>query len=67
MFDVKRPGDEGYRYGTWAGNPKGRAEDKACCVAEVWDKFHSYQCQRKRGHGPDGKFCKQHAKKATTE
>jgi hypothetical protein len=25
--------------------------------------LHSFQCQRKPGHGPDGKFCKQHAKK----
>lgn len=36
------------------------------CVAMVHDTergcgFH--QCGRKRGHGPDGKYCKQHARK----
>lgn len=25
----------------------------------------SYQCQRKDGHGPDGKYCHQHAEKYT--
>lgn len=24
---------------------------------------HSYQCQRKAGHGPDRKYCRQHAEK----
>jgi hypothetical protein len=24
--------------------------------------LHFHQCKRKRGHGPDGKFCKQHGK-----
>lgn len=30
------------------------------CVEMVWDHFASYQCQRKRGHGPGGRYCKQH-------
>lgn len=52
-------------YGAWAGNLKGRPEDITHCVKEVWPStgvgWISYQCQRKRGHGPDGLYCKQHA------
>ena len=53
------------RYGAWAGFPKGRQEDKQRCVAEVQDRtgWHFYQCSRKRGFGPDGEWCKQHANK----
>jgi len=53
------------RYGAWAGNPKGTLEDKTLCIIEVWPKSGTwipYQCTRKRGHGPDGLYCKQHAK-----
>lgn len=52
------------RYGKWAGNEKGTPEDTARCIAEVWpEKFPiSRQCSRKRGHGPDGLYCKAHAK-----
>lgn len=54
------------RYGKWAGSPAGHAEDKTKCVAEIpappsWQRV---QCSRKRGHGPNGEFCKQHATKA---
>lgn len=56
------------RYGQWAGNPKGMAEDPDCCIEKVWPQDGippgSRQCQRKRGHGPDGLYCKQHAAKA---
>ena len=52
------------RFGRWAGNPKGVAEDPARCVQEVWpDRGMAYQCLRKRGHGRHGAYCKQHAKK----
>ena len=50
-------------YGDWAGNPKGFPERKTDCVAVVWHGVLSGQCSRKRGHGPDGEYCKQHAKK----
>lgn len=58
------------RYGEWAGNPKGFPEDVACCVEEVraagaWPHYH--QCNRKRGHGPGGLYCRQHAKKHVKE
>jgi len=38
--------------------------DEARCIARVPDDtgFHFFQCRRKRGHGPSGKYCKQHAK-----
>jgi len=52
-------------YGAWAGDTKGRVEDESRCIEEVkaqegWG--HWYQCQRKRGHGPNELYCKQHAK-----
>jgi len=44
--------------------PKGIPEDPTRCVATVADEtgWHFYQCKRKRGHGSDGLYCKQHAK-----
>ncbi len=38
------------------------AEDKTRCIAGVWNEcgWGSHQCQRKRGHGKDGLYCKQH-------
>ncbi len=48
------------QYGQWAGNPVGVAEDPAKCVAEVRDGWHSCQCSRPRGHGPDQEYCRQH-------
>ena len=56
--------DGEYRYGMWTGNPRGTPEDKTLCVSDVHDPdcrpaFH--QCSRKRGHGPNGEYCKQHA------
>lgn len=52
------------RYGCWAGNPKGVAEDTEDCIEEVWSEVSwiPYQCSRKRGYGPDKLYCKQHAK-----
>lgn len=51
-------------YGAWAGHPNGTPEDETRCIEEVatrerWITWH--QCFRKRGHGIDGLFCKQHA------
>jgi hypothetical protein len=62
---VKSNGER--RYGEWAGNPKGRPEDKTRCIEEVWPRANTwvpYQCSRPRGHGPDGLWCKQHARRA---
>lgn len=54
------------RYGQWAGNPRGHAEDKTRCVEEVWPNDRGviqHQCYRKRGHGPNNEYCKQHAQR----
>ena len=50
------------RYNEWAGNPDGNLEITSRCIVEVMDGYHFYQCQRNRGHGVDGLFCKQHSK-----
>jgi hypothetical protein len=58
------------RYGCWAGNSAGTKEDESRCIEEVWPSsggWIPYQCQRKRGHGPDGLYCKQHAKQHAKE
>lgn len=50
-------------YGAWAGNPAGHKEDVTLCIAAVWSKdrwSRETQCSRKRGHGPDGLYCKTH-------
>ncbi len=44
-----------------------RAEDVTRCIATVTPAGlagigDSHQCYRKRGHGPNGEHCKQHAK-----
>lgn len=54
------------RYRVWAGNPKGLPERKEFCIATVGDTGRSvltHQCHKKRGHGPDGEYCKVHAKR----
>lgn len=50
------------KYGDWAGNPNGHAPDFSRCCEEVHshDGWRYHQCGRKRGHGPDGAYCKQH-------
>ena len=52
-------------YGDWAGNPKGHPYDPEHCAERVYPKrgMVSYQCNRKKGHGDRGLFCKQHAKR----
>lgn len=58
-------GKDGRRvYGKWAGDPIGRREDTTRCAAQVPNPpaWSGAQCQRPRGHGANGEFCKQHAK-----
>lgn len=53
------------RYGQWAGDPDGRVEDLTRCAYEVFSNERGalhHQCYRRRGHGEDGEYCKQHAK-----
>lgn len=50
-------------YGAWAGFPAGHPADYARCCEPVWTNerwSRQHQCNRKRGHGPDGAYCKQH-------
>lgn len=57
-----------YVYGDWSGNPKGCVENLSQCIEEVWGTpWVPYQCKRKRGHGANGLFCRQHAKKYEKE
>lgn len=58
-----------HRYNEWAGNPKGSPYNEERCAEEVWprDRWVSYQCTRKNGYGPEGLYCKQHAKKSEGE
>lgn len=58
------------RYRQWAGNSKGDPENKEYCYEEVPDggrSVLSHQCQRKRGYGKEGLYCKQHAKRHPAE
>ena len=52
-----------YKYNKWAGNPNGNRYREGECAYEVWSNVSSYQCSRKNGYGPNGLYCKQHAKK----
>ena len=55
-------------YNVWAGNPKGWEEDVSRCLAAVsargqWSEWSvSPQCPFKRGQGPDGLYCGNHAR-----
>jgi len=64
MIDYPKTIEEAkkYRYGSWVGNPKGTPYKEGRCAYEVWSAFISYQCTRNNGHGPEGLYCKQHAK-----
>ena len=52
-------------YQQWAGRPQGIKENPNWCISQVHQgrSFVFYQCSRKRGHGPDGLYCKQHLAK----
>lgn len=54
------------RYGASDGCPRGDDENPTCCIEKV-DDWIPRQCSRKRGHGPDGLYCGQHAKKHNME
>ena len=54
-------------YGSWGGNPNGTKEDVTKCIENVIGNERgaiSHQCDRKRGHGEGGLYCKQHDPKA---
>lgn len=53
-------------YGRGAGNEQGTPEDTTRCIVSVAQHggFLYAQCSRKRGHGPESLYCKQHGRKA---
>ena len=54
-----------HKYGQWAGKPSGEKYDPDCCAWEVFGKFITHQCtRRKPSRGPAGLYCWQHADKA---
>jgi hypothetical protein len=56
---------QAYRYGKYAGCPKGHAYVPERCAVEISQAvgWSWVQCSRKAGHGPEKMFCVQHAKK----
>lgn len=68
MIDAPRTADEAAKiiYGYRDSFRRGAAYNPSRCAYEVSDPpwyLDYYQCSRKPGHGPDGLYCKQHAKK----
>ncbi len=56
-------------YGSWGGNPNGSPEDVTKCIEDVCSPGRgaiSHQCDRKRGHGEGGLYCKQHDPKVVS-
>ena len=53
------------RYGVWVGSPGGVPENVGRCIEVVYpqEQWATRQCLRRRGHGEDGLYCKQHAKR----
>ncbi len=64
MSDIaERSSHYAERYGSWAGQPRGNPPDFSLCCERVFGALGSpggHQCNRKRGHGPDAAYCKQH-------
>lgn len=58
------------RYGVSSVQPKGVRPDFTRCAQSVTPRggwaMSDHQCTRKNGHGPDGAFCKVHAKQFST-
>lgn len=51
------------QYGRWAGSPNGTPAYPERCCEEVYENGRwplPRQCNKKRGHGPEGAYCKQH-------
>lgn len=51
------------KYGAWAGFPKGHAPDFKLCCEQIFPGKRGpmhHQCNKPRGHGPDGAYCNQH-------
>jgi hypothetical protein len=51
-----------YRYGCWAGNPRGTKYENGKCAFEVRKQWNVYQCTNRAIAGPEKLYCKMHAK-----
>jgi hypothetical protein len=54
-------------YGVWSGSA-GSREDTGRCIVQVvpsglWGTAEKHQCNRNRGHGPAGLYCRAHGAK----
>lgn len=50
-------------YGKWSGRPEGNKPNYDNCCAEIPRAKGAYimkQCERRKGYGPNGNYCKQH-------
>ena len=56
-----------YRYGEWAGNPKGIGYKEGFCAYEIPDGWLYRQCSLKNGKGINGLYCGIHAKKVNNK
>jgi len=71
MSHAPSPGKDGLRWYASGFGPKRSPEDKTRCIQSVtqdvgrWYTFP--QCSHKRGHGPDGLYCKRHAPTPVSE
>ena len=68
---IPEPDADGLRrYRVWGGSPGGTREDTAQCIVPVADGGRSvltHQCYRRRGHGPEGLYCAQHARQIAAQ
>ena len=48
------------RYGAWAGDRHGRPAVPGRCCVEVLAEHRFHQCGNRRGHGPEGAYCRIH-------
>jgi len=47
----------------WYGVRSGARENPTWCIVQVDSRTYGLgQCTRRRGHGPDGLYCKRHAR-----
>jgi hypothetical protein len=66
MFDPPKTEEEAerYRYGEWAGQPRGYAFNPKHCAYEVpLGRVLYCQCGARPGKGPAGLYCGTHANK----
>jgi len=67
MLDAPKTIEEArvFRYGEWAGNPKGNSYNPVRCAYEVHDStgWLYHQCFHSNGKGINGLYCGIHAMK----